>query len=162
SGSGNGPSVIAVSADWKYLASLWYDNARQCASVKIKDLAADGDLPEIKVGAAAGSRWLAFSSDGKVLAWLGLEGAIVVWDVTAHAERLPLARKANWLLNGLALSADGKSVAVCYENVVEIWDAETGKQVAQGGQPIPCTARQLMLHEPSLSALAFSPDAKKL
>jgi WD40 repeat protein len=71
-------------------------------------------------------------------------------------------------VNALAFSPDGKSLAVSRgERVVELWDAETGKQTARIGETAPRRAGSVMVFVAGMdrgpgSALAFSPDGKWL
>jgi WD40 repeat protein len=161
--SGKGfANAIAVSPDWKYLASLHTPDGRATA-VKIKDLAADRELPEVPILGDIWSAVLAFSADSKVLARKALNGPVVLWDVAAHKERARLeGGETRGPLNALALSANGKFVAVSDGATFDLWDARTGKKVASGGEPrIEDSA--LVLHSVSRQyhgALAFAPDAK--
>jgi WD40 repeat protein len=159
--------AVAVSPDWKYLASVHRKPDSDSDTVKIKDLTADRELPEIKVEAGRGNyNTLTFSADSKVLAWQGVKEEIVLWDVGAHKERRSLDAGAS-LISAIALSGDGKFVAFSHHyDMVEVWDTGTGKQVVSAGKPIhrgwAADRMGSWIARQSFAALAFSPDAGEL
>jgi RNA polymerase sigma factor (sigma-70 family) len=158
--------ATAVSPDWKYLAWQHIDTAGQGFSVKVMDLAAGKELPEIKAP-PGGALSLTFSPDGKALAWAGPRGEVVLWDVGADKERLRLAGNlADGAVTALAFSPDGKAIAVSRgERVVEVWDTATGKQVVRAGDTAPRMESGVVVAVYGIdrgpgSALAFSPDGR--
>jgi WD40 repeat protein len=109
---------------------------------------------------------LAFSLDGQLLAGLGIDTSVYVWDVTSGQERHKFKINkgpANSNANGgrVAFTADGKRLAVscAYFNpnanrmmvMTCVWEMATGKELFRLEQPFG-----------SLPALAFAPDGKTL
>jgi WD40 repeat protein len=76
---------------------------------------------------------LAFSPDGKTLAAVTGAGLASVWDVGSKSRRgEPFSTLGGFLL-GLAFSADGRTLSAGGSAGVELWDALTGKRLAQLG-----------------------------
>jgi WD40 repeat protein len=101
---------------------------------------------------------LAFSPDGKVLASLGSEGWIRLWDAATGKEVRHLGR----IVRAMALSPDGMLVAAaCADGDgfparpgairIHLWEAATGRAVRRPAE-----------YSGYLHALAFSPDSKVL
>jgi WD40 repeat protein len=99
------------------------------------------------------------STDGKILVARtkqprekGLEGdqALCVWDISIrkHLKWIPIGVGAE---KSLALSPDGKTVAVGWEDLIQLWDLATGKVTHKLEGPFQ-----------GVLALAFSPDGKVL
>jgi WD40 repeat protein/tRNA A-37 threonylcarbamoyl transferase component Bud32 len=79
---------------------------------------------------------VAFSPDGKVLAGLGPNYTVRIWDVTARKLRFSLAGHA-WHVVHLSFSPDGRQlVSSSYDNTARIWQVDCGKQLAllSGGE----------------------------
>ena len=97
----------------------------------------------------------AYSPDGKYLATIGYDGTTIIWDALNGKEflRLPGTTKPsdNISPQRIAYSPDGKSLAVCDSNQVKIYNPSTG-----------ALSMTLMGHPKDASAVAFSPDGKRL
>lgn len=94
-------------------------------------------------------RTVAFSPNGRYLAWAKSERALCLWDVTANRE----ARQLEVDLGGtfrIEFSSDGKTLAATVGNSVYLWDVDTGK-VRYRLTGIYCFA-----------GLALAPDGKTL
>ncbi len=91
---------------------------------------------------------LAFSADGQYLAAGGDSGKARIWDVQSGKMLLALNCDMDGGL-GMALSKDGKTVAMAGSSVIRFWDVATGKEksATQG-------------HDAPILAVAFTPDGK--
>jgi WD40 repeat protein len=89
---------------------------------------------------------VAFSPDGKTLAW-GTQGdGVRIWDVASRTGRRSLMENENYMF-AVAFSPDGKKIASGGEySRLRLWDAESGKELAD-----------LPWHEKGVSSVAFSP-----
>jgi WD40 repeat protein len=107
-------------------------------------------------------RALAMSPDGKLLASVGDNPAVRLWDVASGKPGPKLEGHTDWVL-ALAFSADGKLLASGgYDGVVRLWDAPGGKKLLD----IPAKP-QAPPNQPAgpvniVWSLAFSPDGKLL
>src|SRR5207237_6929875 len=94
-------------------------------------------LPEIRPKDSV--RSLAFSPNGKLLAWSHSRGKIVVWNLEANKEAFHI--KGNGWLDYLdscpvAFSPDGQRLAFpALDKSVRIWDVHTGKQIRKLAGP---------------------------
>jgi WD40 repeat protein len=97
------------------------------------------------------SERMSFSPDGRILATVGTDFTIKLWDLTSRRELPSPGRYPNWIYC-LTFSPDGKFLCVGGgELVARIWAIPSGKQVAV-----------LAGHLGALWALAFSPDGRTL
>jgi WD40 repeat protein len=92
---------------------------------------------------------IAVSADGRLFATLSEDGPIRLWDVTTTKVRDTLPGKVN--LHAVALSPDGKLMALGDYGLVRVWDTTRRKE------PVV-----LSEHEGKVYALAFSPNGRLL
>jgi WD40 repeat protein len=154
----------------KYLAFEQLDNNFN-PWIHIRNLATGKESCRIK---AVSTMALAFSADDKTLAWQHYtDRAIVVSDVSTGKELRRLksvghndSNSAGDSALALALSADGKSLAVSWmSRTIEVWDLMSGKPTLPAGKVTSAQYEQHSTDYWSLlarPALAFSPDGKKV
>ena len=93
---------------------------------------------------------ITFSSDGRLLASVGKDGAAKLWDVSAQREIRTLKRKDE--LDSVAFSPDDKILATGgRDGAVVLWEVSTGREV----RVLPGPARRI-------NAVAFSPDGRTI
>ena len=99
---------------------------------------------------AGDAQSLAFSPNGKLLAFSHLDGTINLWDVRTQKELLVInAHTAT--ANGVAFSPDGKRlVSTGVDGATKLWDVVTGQQVL---------SLKVMS---SVGSAGFSPDGLRL
>ncbi|MGH3202365.1 MAG: hypothetical protein ACRDP5_10010, partial [Streptosporangiaceae bacterium] len=108
-------------------------------------------LGSVGVGAAAaGHTPAAFSADGSLLVTSNGHGTVRVWNVTARRPAGPPMGTYH-TVTGLALSPDGKTVAVAGSGV-QLWQTGTGRRIGT----LPSTGNG------RYRAVAFSPDGTML
>lgn len=115
------------------------------------------DVPPISTASHKGLNRTALSRDGQRFATVGTSDKTVrVWDATTGKELSfsPLTgqRKADYVFS-VAFSPDGRWIASGLDKTVRVWDARTGKE---------CSFSPLTGHRTNVSAVAFSPDARRL
>jgi WD40 repeat protein len=96
---------------------------------------------------------LAFSPDGKTLAWACTDKTIRLWDVTAARERARLQHQD--VPEALAFSPDGKTLAsTCRDGLLRLWAVAAGKERAaiDAGYAVLAVYQRVL----------FSPDGKSL
>jgi WD40 repeat protein len=153
-----------VSPGLKYLAFVRRDDAKK-RWIQIRDLVAGKDLPPVPADfPLIAPLAMCFSADDRTLFWEDIASRdVVVWDVAAGKElrRLGTRPTPRRIIPAaaLALSADGKSLAVCrWDPTIELWDLASGKQSVLVGEPL----RSDTVGAWTRPALAFSPDGKQL
>jgi len=93
---------------------------------------------------------LAVSSDGKLLATGSPEELVHVWDAASSRLVATCPQKAR-LLHGMTFSPDGHTLAFGTDESIYLW-------TLTGRQPL----RKLEGHQKRVTALAFSPDGRRL
>ncbi len=161
----------ATSPDGRHLVTQQFrDPATGDTVLRVTDLGTGKQTSEIKLG-AGGVQVLAFSPDGKRLAWASFLDGVVVWDLAGGKEVARFGRDPNTgpprAAQSLGFSADGNTLAVSLQNeAVELWDVPSAKKLRTIGGHEPERSRgvvkvaiagrsQLVRHD-----LAFSPDGK--
>jgi len=140
----------------RYRANLW----RYCLIMLAGSLAscsqragvAPGSAPEVfpQLGHSNTINAVTFSSDGRLLASVGKDGAAKLWDVSAQRELRTLKRSDE--LDAAAFSPDDKTLATGgRDGAVVIWELSTGREL-----------RVLNGHTRRVNAVAFSPDGRTL
>lgn len=95
---------------------------------------------------------LVFSPNGKMLATLGNDRRIRLWDFASGQELRELSAPIVDNQATLAFSPDGKLLALASNNArIQLWDLTTGKDL-----------RRFENLQVAISSLAFSPDGKSL
>jgi WD40 repeat protein len=142
-------SSVVFHRDGKHLASRGADKTVNVWDLMAPDTAVFTEpCDEISFGAYT----VAFSSDGRLLAW-GSEGVVKVcdWKNWKNRQPLPDLPGHNFHSIPVAFSGDGRlATASFYGEGVKVWDAQTGKPLC----PID--------HNVPVGALAFAPDGKWL
>jgi WD40 repeat protein len=148
---------VAFSPDGRLLASASGDHTKGDSvfpgEIKVWDASAGRELRTIgdHPGAVQG---LAFSADGR-LASAESDGSVRVWDPST-GERLAMIHAHAKRVRDVAFTPDGGLLASCSDATqagwgeVRLWDAQTGREVAQWALPA------------SLNHLAFSRDSRLL
>jgi WD40 repeat protein/tRNA A-37 threonylcarbamoyl transferase component Bud32 len=92
-----------------------------------------------------------FSRDGKLLAGIGTDGAVNIWDV-ATRRRLSRITGEFWRFhNPIAFSPDGKFLAAVEGNSIKAWQTQSGED-----------AFSLHGHTGQVRAIVWSPDGRHL
>ncbi len=111
---------------------------------------APGSAPEVfpQLGHSNTVTAVTFSSDGRMLASVGKDGAAKLWDVSAQRELRTFRRSDE--LDAAAFSPDDKTLAAGgRDGAVVLWDLGTGREL-----------RVLKGHARQVTAVAFSPDGR--
>lgn len=99
---------------------------------------------------------VAFVRDGKVLASASQDGTVKLWDIKSGRELRTLGGHTNEVRT-MAVSVDGKKIASAGRGkYVRVWDVESGRVLHT------FEAVSLLVGEPDISAIAFSPDGNTL
>jgi RNA polymerase sigma factor (sigma-70 family) len=129
------PYRATVSPDGRYLAY-----SSQSRFIALYDLSTG---EEIRKWPASWAQTLAFSPDGKTLAWGGYqEPAILFMEVATGRERHRLKGHRGGV-SALGFSADGKTlISASYDSTALVWDL-TGRLQAKAASVKPLTAAEL-------------------
>src|SRR5262249_55625342 len=93
---------------------------------------------------------LAFSPDGQLIASVGNDTTVRVWDVRTGKETRRLKR--NGARDGhIVFSPDGEMIAVAAHNFIQLWNLQKSEE-----------PRTLGGHRDYITALLFSPDSQQL
>jgi RNA polymerase sigma factor (sigma-70 family) len=156
--------IAVVSPGCKYLAWQHVDPDGPNSSIHIRDLATGKEMPQIKTSPIATA--LTFSPDDKTLVWFSLRGGIVVSDVATGQGVRHLGGVSVNLTPDIALSADGKSLAVSRaDHTIDLYDLTLGKQTGRVGRAtdVDCVkSNGDIIGALVRPALAFSPDGTRL
>ncbi|VTR92495.1 wd-40 repeat protein : Uncultured bacterium genome assembly Metasoil_fosmids_resub OS=uncultured bacterium PE=4 SV=1: Sigma70_r2: Sigma70_r4_2: WD40: PD40: WD40: WD40: WD40 [Gemmata massiliana] len=130
-GKGATKTGAAVSPTGTHVVQQLIEPETANGSLRITELATGTALPDIKLS-VGGAQNIAFSPDGKYLAWASFTDGITVWDVGAHKEvnrfGSGTAMKPRFFGKSLRIAADNKTVAVTLSNdAIELWDVTEGK-----------------------------------
>jgi RNA polymerase sigma factor (sigma-70 family) len=148
-------------------------------------------LGTIRLRHQDGVRAAVFSGDGRMLIAGEYSGLIVCWDAATGKELRRIGEEGKDLINSLAVSPDGKTLAAACGSSIRLWDLATGELVrawkspqmlslrfSPDGQTLatqaydtriyfwdPATGkkrRELAGHRGRVNAFAFSPDGKQI
>jgi WD40 repeat protein len=141
---------IALSPDEKKLASGSEDH-----TIRLWDLRT-GKIIRVLKGHTGAVLRVIFSKDGNRLASAGGDGTVRIWDNLTGREFLVLLQRANFTIDNLAFSPDGKAILATNDQgkKLKVWNSTTGKEI-----------RRLKLSVPRrsyISTVSFSPDGKRL
>jgi len=125
--------------DFEMTNTLAFSGAgQQCAlasgnTIKLIDPSARRNLATI-IGHTGAVVAVNFSADGKLLATVGLDSTIKIWDVSAAAitGRVELARTLSGMaspVQSAAFGVDGRALAVSGSTTVSVWELNTGAAV---------------------------------
>jgi hypothetical protein len=92
---------------------------------------------------------LAFSPDGKLLAYPGDRDSIILLDIATNKEARRITRPRSYFTN-LAFSPDGKILAsLTYDHKIHFWDPATGQEL-----------RPMVDREADVYGIVFAPDGR--
>lgn len=146
--------TVAVSPDGRLLASGSRDR-----SIRLWELASGRELARL-TNHAADVMSVRFSPDGRTLASGSYDQTVRLWDASTFTPSQVLTGHT-YRVYCVAFHPDGKLLASAGDRSARIWDTATGRlvrsylvegQILQGLQSVPG----------SVSAVAFSPDGKRL
>jgi WD40 repeat protein len=156
--------IAAVSPGCKYLAWQLVDLGGANAAIHLKDLATDRELSPIPADPIATA--LTFSADERILVWFSLRAGIVVSDVATGKELRRLGGVSVNLTPDLALSADGRRLAVHRaDHTIDLWDLTSGQQTGRVGKATgvdQVKSNGDVVGALVRPALAFSPEGRWL
>jgi WD40 repeat protein len=140
--------ALALSADGKLLACG--EAGGEEHTIRLWDLAANKELPQMILGRQRIVSKLVFAPDGKQLA--GISGAQVrLWDVTTGKRTRLYEGHDNQIL-AVAFSGDGQRLATAAaDSTVRVWESGSEEEL-----------KKFTINDQQFSAVAFSPDGKSL
>jgi len=121
----------AVSPAGTHFVQQFIETGTGNATLRVHDLVTGEVQPEIRMG-VGGAQGIAFSPDGKYLAWSNFTDGVTVWDVPGHKQVGQFGRqggmKYKFFGNSIAFTNDSKKLAATLANdAIELWDVATGK-----------------------------------
>jgi eukaryotic-like serine/threonine-protein kinase len=145
---------VAFSARGGLFASAGSDG-----TVQLWDLARREPIATPQTGKpVAGVFRVAFSPDGKLLAYTGLDESVKVWNVGTGKEAFAHKQATSFWTPGspITFSPDGKRLAAARQDVVKVWDLDTGSMHSFHWSDLDS------FPVIPVRAVAFSPDGKRL
>ncbi len=138
-------SLVAVDPGWQVGVYLSWARA-----ILVTDLQTGHELVRLNVP----TPWMKFgfpavSSDGKLLAAFRSDGRLIVWEIPSGVELFSVAAPPGFP-GDIALSPDGRLLALASSFEISIWDLERREEVRRIAAP------------GSAYKLQFSPDGKSL
>jgi eukaryotic-like serine/threonine-protein kinase len=143
----NGSRVVVVSPSGTFVASA----VTKDSEIKIWDVTT-GQLVSTLRGHTGGVLSLAFSPDSQQLASTSQDTTVKVWE-TATGREIHTLRGNSSPVKCAAFSADGRFLASDGNEVIRLWDLQTGAEVL---------AMRNAWGRNTVLALAFSPDGRRL
>jgi WD40 repeat protein len=133
------------------LASAWGDG-----TVKVWKVSPNGkvswDSPLLSVQHKERVLSVAFSTDGRFLAWAGLEKLLRLYDLERGAEKEgAFPPEHTKKIYSVAFSSDGTLATASRDGTVRVWDPNTGRRL----DPV-------LTHPDMLECVAFSPNGRYL
>ena len=144
----DGVTSVAFSPDGKRIASGSVDGAVRLWDVESRDPI--GAPMEGHYGHYGVVTSVAFSPDGKRIVSGGTDAVLLLWDMES-GDRTVLGEH-DFLVRSVGFSGDGKRVVSAGRRTVRLWDAKSGRRMAE----------PLRGHEASVASLAFTPDGKRI
>ncbi|MHC4400928.1 MAG: M56 family metallopeptidase [Planctomycetota bacterium] len=148
-----GGSAIAISPDGRLLASTHHDK------IRMWDLASRKPIREIsdyEKPYKHRHQQVAFSPDGTMLAAVGYDNTVRVWEVATGKSLLGASEGHRRAVDAIAYSPADQIVAtLSYDRTVRLWDPPTGREIRKWSFP----GTHLDMFQ---TLLAFSPDGRTL
>jgi WD40 repeat protein len=143
-GQGGFTTRIEFTPNGRVVVATGLDTVRLWDAATAKPTAAAATLADA-VGKFGTPLTSALAPDGTLLATVGLDGAVHVWDVARGLEvHAPLGVAQPGLPTALAWSADGRTLAVSLaDRGLRLWEVATGKERRR--MTLPSVARSLSI-----------------